>query len=252
MALLSWPTLLSSGLACFVEMVEALTIVLAVAVVRGWRTAWAGAIPAIVVLALIVILGGPLLRHLDLRPLQIVVGTLLILFGMRWLRKAILRAAGRIPTHDEDMAFEHEVEVLQNAEQRRRFGIDIGAMLTAFNGVLIEGIEVVFIVIAVGSTARRLSSAALGAGAALVAVIALGLLLRQPLSKIPENALKFIVGVMLMSLGTLWTGEGIGLTWPFGDWAVVAMSVLYLAVAFVLSGAFKVARRPAADQVGGS
>jgi Ca2+/H+ antiporter, TMEM165/GDT1 family len=237
--LLNLPTLLSSGLACFVEMVEALTIVLAVASVRGWRTAWAGAIPALIVLTLVVLLCGPLLRHLDLRPMQTVVGALLILFGMRWLRKAILRAAGRIALHDEELAFEHEVQVLERSEQRRRYGIDAGAMVTAFNGVLIEGIEVVFIVVAVGSTARRLDSAAVGALAALAAVVALGLLLRQPLSKIPENALKLIVGVMLMSLGTLWTGEGIGLSWPFGDWAVVAMSAMYFLVALVLAILFR-------------
>jgi len=236
---ISLPTLLSSGLACFVEMVEALTIVLAVAAVRGWRTAWAGTIPALAVLALIVAFGGPALRHLDLRPLQIVVGALLLLFGMRWLRKAILRAAGRIALHDEEIAYDHELKALAGTEQRRRFGIDIPAMVTAFNGVLIEGIEVVFIVVAVGSTSRRLDSAAAGAGVALAAVVALGLLLRRPLSSIPENALKFIVGVMLMSLGTLWTGEGIGLTWPFGDWAVVAMSIAYLVVALAISAMFR-------------
>jgi uncharacterized membrane protein len=245
MGLLSWPTLLSSGLACFVEMVEALTIVLAVAVVRGWRTAWSGAIPAVVVLVGIVTIGGPLLRHADLQPLRIVIGTLLVLFGMRWLRKAILRAAGRIPLHDEAKAFDHEVEALRSRSEQGRFGIDTGAAITAFNGVLIEGIEVVFIVVAVGSTARRLSSAAIGAAAALIAVVALGLILRHPLSRIPENALKMIVGVMLMSLGTLWTGEGIGLTWPFGDWSLVAMAVTYFAVALVLATIFR--RRGAID-----
>jgi uncharacterized membrane protein len=240
------PTLLSSGLACFVEMVEALTIVLAVAAVRGWRTAWAGAIPAVVVLALIVMLGGPLLRHVNLQPMQIVIGTLLLLFGMRWLRKAILRSAGKIALHDEELAYEREVQVLKNSEERVRYGIDVAAMITAFNGVLIEGIEVVFIVVAVGSTARRLDSAVAGAAAALVAVAALGLLLRHPLSKIPENALKMIVGIMLTSLGTLWTGEGIGLTWPFGDWAVVAMAILYFVVALVLIMLFRNSARATA------
>ena len=242
--IINWPALLSASVASFVEMVEALTIVLAVAVVRGWRTAWAGALPAIAVLALIVALGGPALRHVDLKPLQMVVGVLLILFGMRWLRKAILRSAGRIPLHDEDAAFAEEFETLKHREQRSRFGIDVGAAATAFNGVLIEGIEVVFIVIAVGSTAGRLESAAIGAAAALLVVVLLGLVLRHPLSRIPENTLKFVVGVMLMSLGTLWSGEGIGLRWPLGDWDVVAMAIVYLVIAMLLALLFRKSRVP--------
>src|SRR5665213_484571 len=241
------PVALSAGLACFVEMVEALTIVLAVGVSCGWRSAWAGAISALVVLALIVGIGGTALRHVNLHPLQVAIGVLLLLFGMRWLRKAILRASGYIPLHDEEATFAKEVETLKSRKTDVRVGVDAAGAATAFQGVLIEGLEVVFIVIAVGTSTIRLESASIGAAAALALVVVLGLILHAPLSKIPENSLKFLVGVMLMSLGTVWTGEGIGLICPFGDWAIVGMSVLYFIIAFAMVGAL---RRPAAKAAG--
>ncbi len=226
-------------------MVEALTIVLAVSVVRGPRTAIAGTIAGVAVLALIVGIFGPALGHIDLKPLQIAIGILLILFGMRWLKKAILRASGWIAMHDEAQIFQDEVNALGRQSDKQRFGIDLAAAATAFNGVLIEGIEVVFIVVAVGSTARKLAAATAGAGIALLAVVILGLALRTPLSKIPENALKMIVGVMLTSLGTLWTGEGMGIVWPLGDWAVIGMAGVFAVTTAVMIGMTKSARTAA-------
>jgi uncharacterized membrane protein len=212
-------------------MVEALTIVLAVGVTTGWKSAWAGALSAAIVLILIVLIGGSALLHIDLRPFQVIIGTLLILFGMRWLRKAVLRYAGYIPMHDEDAIFKKEVEVLGSRKKDLRFGVDAAGTATAFQGVLIEGLEVVFIVLAVGKDAQRLEYASIGAGIALVTVLLLGVILHTPLSKIPENMLKFVVGVMLMSLGTVWTGEGIGLTWPYNDWMLIIMAIIYLTIA---------------------
>jgi uncharacterized membrane protein len=233
------PVALSACLACFVEMVEALTIVLAVGVSCGWKSAWAGAVSAVFVLMLIVGIGGIGLRHANLHPLQVGIGVLLLLFGMRWLRKAVLRASGYIALHDEDAAFAKEIETLKSRRSEMRLGIDAAGAATAFQGVLIEGLEVVFIVIAVGTTTIRLESASIGAAIALVLVVALGLILHTPLSKIPENSLKFLVGVMLMSLGTVWTGEGIGLAWPLGDWSIVGMSVLYFMIAFAMVAVLK-------------
>jgi uncharacterized membrane protein len=238
-AIFTLPVALSAGLACFVEMVEALTIVLAVGIACGWRSALAGAIAGVLVLVGIVGLFGAALRHVDLHPFQVAIGLLLLLFGMRWLRKAVLRASGHIPLHDEDAAFKKEVESLGARRGEIRYGIDAAGSATALQGVLIEGLEVVFIVLAVGTNAARLESAAIGAMTALVLVIALGLILHAPLSKIPENSLKFLVGTMLMSLGTIWTGEGIGLTWPFGDWVIVAMAGIYFVIALALAAALK-------------
>ncbi len=197
----------ASFAASFVEAVEALTIVLAVGLARGWRPALTGAAVALAALALIVVALGPLLSAVPIRALQFLVGVLLLLFGLRWLRKAILRAIGVIALHDEDAAFARETRELTEAERRRAYGLDWIAGAAAFKAVLLEGIEVVFIVIAVGAGRGLLGLASAGALAACVAVAAIGAAIHRPLARVPENGLKFAVGVMLSAFGLFWTGE---------------------------------------------
>jgi uncharacterized membrane protein len=217
-------------LASLVEAVEALTIVLAVATVRGWRPAGRGALAGLAVLALIVVVLGPLLGHVPLRLLQFVIGVLLLLFGMRWLRKAILRSAGIIPLHDEARIFAHETAELREQAHRNETRLDWLAALTAFKAVLLEGLEVVFIVIALGAGRGTLIPASAGAVAACVAVAAVGLIVHRPLARVPENTLKFAVGVMLSSFGVFWTGEGLGVAWPGSDFAIIGFATMFLAV----------------------
>ena len=226
------PTVLAAFLASLVEFVEALTVVLAVGSVRGWRGALFGSAVAVaILLALIGLLGGAMTR-VPLDVLQLVVGTLLLLFGLRWLRKAILRAAGAIPLHDETVAFAKQTEAMQLAGPRT--GWDRIAFTTAFQITMLEGVEVVFIVVAIGAGGTGLLvPASVGALAALVVVIALGLAIHRPLARVPENALKFVVGVLLSAFGTFWIGEGIGLAWPGADWSIPALIAGFLGVALL-------------------
>lgn len=226
------PSVLASFMASAVEFVEALTIVLAVGVVRGWRPAWLGAIAGMVVLAALVLALGPSLATIPLPVLQVLVGTLLSMFGLRWLQKAVLRAAGIVPLHDEDAAYASTREALHGREAHGRF--DAVAFLASFKAVVLEGAEVVFIVIALGARAGLLVPAAVGAALALLVVLAIGLALRRPLSRVPENTLKFGVGVMLSSIGTFWVGEGIGLAWPGGDATILLLMAALLAISLVL------------------
>ena len=228
------PSVLASFMASMVEFVEALTIVLAVGVVRGWRSALLGAAAGGALLAALVLVLGRTLSGISLPFLQLVVGVLLLMFGLRWLRKAVLRAAGVLPLHDEAEAFAKEVREMRQQRSVGREAIDKIAFLTTFKTVMLEGVEVVFIVIALGAGGRLLVPAAAGAGLALLLVIALGLLLHRPLSKVPENQLKFGVGVMLTGFGTFWVGEGIGLEWPGADAAILALIVSFLAIALLL------------------
>jgi uncharacterized membrane protein len=215
-------------LASLVEAVEALTIVLAVAVVRGARPALLGAGAGLVVLALIVVALGPLLDRVPLKALQIAIGTLLLLFGMRWLRKAILRAAGLVPLHDETLAFTSETEELREQARRHEERLDWLAGVASFKAVLLEGLEVVFIVIALSAGRGVLLPVTAAAFAACVLVAACGIVVHQPLTRVPENALKFAVGVMLSAFGLFWTGEGFGVDWPGADLAILAFIVLFL------------------------
>ena len=228
MLILQWPTVLAAFLASLVEFVEALTIVLAVGTVRGWRPALAGAITAAAALAVLIAALGPHLGHLDAHVFQLAVGVLLLLFGLRWLRKAILRAAGVLAHHNEEKEYAAMEASLRGGAVRPG---DTGAALAAFNGVFIEGIEVVFIVITMGAASHQLVPATFGAGAAAVLVVLLGLAARKPLSAIPENALKLIVGVLISAFGTLLTGEGLGIDWPGGIWTPLLLSAGYLGVA---------------------
>ena len=225
------PTVLAAFLASLVEFVEALTIVLAVGAVRGWRGALGGTGLALLVLAAIVLVLGPSFTRIPRDLVQIGVGTLILLFGMRWLRKAVLRSAGVIPLHDEEAAFAEETAALRGLG-----GIGAGwdrvAVRTAFNTTMIEGIEVVFIVVAMGAAGGGLLlPASLGALAALLLVVALGLVLHRPVAMIPENTLKFLVGVLLCSFGTFWVGEGMGLSWPGEDLAIPALNAGFLVAA---------------------
>jgi Ca2+/H+ antiporter, TMEM165/GDT1 family len=224
----------ASFAASFVEAVEALTIVLAVGLARGWRPALAGAAAALAALALIVAALGPLIGAVPIRALQFVVGVLLLMFGLRWLRKAILRSIGVVALHDEDTAFERQTRELSEAERREALGLDWIAGATAFKAVLLEGIEVVFIVIAVGAARGLLGLASAGAVAACFAVAAIGAAVHRPLARVPENALKFAVGVMLSAFGLFWTGESLGVEWPGGDAAILAFAALFLTVAAAL------------------
>jgi Ca2+/H+ antiporter, TMEM165/GDT1 family len=225
--------------ASFVEAVEALTIVLAVGLARGWRPALTGAAAALAALALIVVAFGPLLGTVPLHALQFAVGVLLLMFGMRWLRKAILRAVGIIALHDDDAAFARETRALTEAPQQRSNGLDWIAGTTAFKAVLLEGIEVTFIVIAIGAGRGLLGLASAGALAACVAVAAIGAAVHRPLGRVPENTLKFAVGIMLSAFGLFWTGESLGVAWPGGDVAILAFIALFLAVALGLVALLK-------------
>jgi uncharacterized membrane protein len=217
-------TVTTAFLASFVEVVEAFTIVLAVGLTRGWRPAFAGTGLAVALLAALVAVFGPLLALIPIEVVQFVVGTLLILFGLRWLRKAILRSAGVLALRDEARAFAAETaELAAQAADRRA---DFLGGLAAFKAVVLEGIEVIFIVLAVGTTHGLTLYAGLGALAALVAVLAIGLAVHRPLSQVPENTLKFVVGMMLTSFGIFWTGEGLGADWPGADFALVGIFVV--------------------------
>jgi Ca2+/H+ antiporter, TMEM165/GDT1 family len=230
----AWATTVSASfLASLVECVEALTVVLAVGSVRGWPSALAGAAAALAVLAAIVAALGPALARIPLHLIQLCVGTLLLLFGMRWLRKAILRSAGLIPLHDETAAFAKNTAAMRQSGLTLS-GLDRIAFAAAFNITMLEGTEVVFIVIAIGAGGAGLFlPASIGAAAALLLVIALGLVLHRPLARVPENTLKFLVGVLLSAFGSFWVGEGLNVGWPGGDWAIPALLAAWLAVALL-------------------
>jgi uncharacterized membrane protein len=206
-----------------------LTIVLSVATVRGWKPAGLGALAGVATLALIVLLLGPFLDRVPLQPLQLVIGVLLLLFGMRWLRKAVLRAAGVIALHDESAVFAAQTAALR-AHTRR---LDWLAGLASYKALLLEGLEVVFVVIAVGAGRGLLVPASIGALAACALVAAVGLVVHRPLARVPENTLKFTVGVMLSAFGLFWTGEGLGVAWPGADLIILAFAALLLLVAWL-------------------
>jgi uncharacterized membrane protein len=222
---------LTAFLACAVEAIEALTVVVAVGVTRGWARALIAALCALVVLAVVVALAGPRLPALaELRPVRLIVGLIALYLGSRWLRKAVLRAAGRKALRDERVAFER-------GRAKVAAGDDAAAFATAFSGVLTEGIEVVAIVLALGSgTTQTLTAAAGGALLAVLVIAVLGVAVRGPLERVPENTLKYLVGVMLSAFGIFWAGEGIGIAWPADD-----VALFYLA-GIVLIGALSATR----------
>ncbi len=242
----AWPTITAAFLASLVEFVEALTVILAVGTARGWSGALIGTGAALACLLAIVAAFGAALTRVPLEDIQLVVGALLLLFGMRWLRKAILRAAGVLAPHDEDAAFAKETESLRQISGARE-RLDNVAVAAAFKITLLEGLEVIFIVIAVGAGGTSLlMSACLGAGVALLLVAILGLIIHKPLSLIPENALKFTVGILLSAFGTFWVGEGLSLSWLGQDWSILALTVGFLVVGLI---AVALCRHRAAERV---
>jgi uncharacterized membrane protein len=213
---------LSVFLACAVEAVEALTIVLAIGVTRGWRWALTGLGAAVLALAVIVAALGPAVGALPIDALRVVVGALLLVFGLQWLRKAVLRAAGLKAMRDETQAFAAGTAAARAASGASA-GFDGYAFTISFKGVLLEGLEVVFIVLTFGATQHRVGLAAAAAGLAVALVALAGLAIHAPLARVPENAMKFAVGVMLTSFGIFWGAEGAGATWPGGDAALLAI-----------------------------
>lgn len=213
-------------LACAVEMVEALTIVVAVGATRGWRWSIGGAVGAVILLgAVVAVVGLPIVHWVPLDVLRVVIGLLLLAFGGQWLRKAVLRSAGRKAKHDEDRIYATTVEELSGVSCPQ--GRDWVAFGVSFKGVLLEGTEVVVIVLTLGTAAHRVGLAAAAAGVAVVVVGVVGAIVARQLSGVPENAMKMIVGVMLVSFGTFWTGEGLGLRWPGTDLFLLALVTFY-------------------------
>jgi len=225
-----------------VEAVEAVTIVLAVGYTQGWASALRGAAWASIALAGIIVVAGPaLVRFVPLAMLQLFIGLFLVLFGFTWLRKAIWRSSGRKALHDESAIFARELKALQSVHERR-----VG-FATAFNAVLVEGLEVAIIVITLGAAAGGgFGWASLGAGLAGLVVIAVAIVLRRPFSRIPENTMKFVVGLMLVSFGTYWSGEGLHIPWQFGDATLVAIIAVYLLASFAMVAWLRRARPRAA------
>jgi uncharacterized membrane protein len=223
-------SIITAFLASLVEFVEALTVVLAVGSVRGWRSAITGSVAAVAVLLVLVAALGGALTRIRLDVIQLGVGALLLLFGMRWLRKAILRAAGIIPLHDETAAYAKEAEAMRRLGRPAQ-GWDRAAIAASFQITMLEGTEVVFIVVAIGAGGNGLLlPASIGAVVALLTVVALGLVLHRPLASVPENTLKFAVGVLLSAFGTFWIGEGVGLEWPGADWSILGLVFGFLVI----------------------
>jgi uncharacterized membrane protein len=227
------PAFLASFLASLVEFVEALTIVLAVGTVRGWRPALIGTVAGAGLLTVAVLVFGPTLQRIPITTLQLVVGILLLLFGMRWLRKAILRSVGIIGLHDEDAIYTKEAAKLQGEPSSGSARIDWVAIATTFKAVVLEGLEVVFIVIATGAVGHMLLPAGIGAAVAGVVVILLGLLVHKPLARVPENTLKFTVGVLLSAFGVFWLGEGLRFPWPGEDLSLLGLAGGFLAISLL-------------------
>ena len=218
-------------LACAVEMVEALTIVLAVGHTRGWRSAFEGTAVALVALGALVAAFGPALVHIPLSVLRLVVGGVLLIFGMQWLRKAILRSSGLKAMHDEDEIYRETVAQLQAAGTRP--DRDRIAFVMAFKGVFLEGLEVVITVLTLGTSAHRLGLAASVAAVAVVLVGIVGVVVAKQLSSVPENAMKMSVGILLVSYGTFWTGEGLKVRWPGNDTMLLGLVGVYLTITWL-------------------
>jgi uncharacterized membrane protein len=227
---------LSAFLASAVEMVEALTIVLAIGLTRGWRASLTGAAAATGALAVIVAALGPALTLVPINDLRLVVGVLLLIFGLQWLRKAVMRAAGIIPLHDEGEIFAREAAEARAATGEERLGLDWYGFTVSFKSVLLEGLEVAFIVITFGSAQGSIPLAAIGAAAAIVLVGVAGVFARRPLSRVPENSLKFSVGALLTTFGIFWSSEGAGASFPGEDAALPFILVFVLAISFGLIG----------------
>ncbi|HEX6512341.1 MAG TPA: hypothetical protein VF157_08585 [Chloroflexota bacterium] len=221
----------ASFLASSVEFVEAFTIILAVGLTRSWRSSLFGAAAAVVVLAAIVVALGAALTQIPKEALQLLIGALVLVFGIKWMRKAILRYAHIKGMHDEGEIFQEETEHLQHMQ--RASGFDWGGFTVSFQGTLLEGLEVAFIVITFGLDSGNKTLPVIGAAAAFVMVALVGFAVRKPLEQVPENTLKFVVGVMLTTFGTFWAGEGLGVDWPGADLVILVLLALFLAFSWV-------------------
>ena len=249
------PLILTVFVACAVEAIEALTIVLAAGLTREWRSTFQGMAVALAVLAAIVAALGPTITLLPLTALRLVVGALLAIFGLQWLRKAILRATGYKSLHDEASAYLREVTAAKAAAPSSRGRVhDWYAFTLSFKGVLLEGLEVVFIVITFGANQHDVGAAVIGAAAAVIVVAVTGVLVRAPLARVPENAMKFAVGIMLTSFGIFWGAEGAGVSWPGQDAALLVLVPVVALVALCYTVLLRPRRgrspaEPAAEQV---
>jgi uncharacterized membrane protein len=233
---LNFYVILASFLGTAVEFIEALTIVLAVGVVKGWRSSLSGMALAILLLtALVAVFGIPLIKLVQVSVFQLTIGILMLMFGMRWLRKAILRYSGLKSLHLEDLAYKEELE-RQRKDGTHGKKMDWFGFMTSFNIVLLEGIEAIFIVLTFGLAANSFSSAVVGSLIGLTIVVIAGVLLRKPLSMIPENTMKFIVGLMLSAFGVFWVGEGIGVQWWHADVSLLVLSGGLILASFAAVG----------------
>lgn len=235
-------------LACAVEGVEALTIVLAAGTARNWRSTGIGVFSALIVLAVLVAALGPALTVIPLPALRLVVGGLLLIFGLQWLRKAILRASGHKSLHDEAAIFATQLAAAQAAPPRARWVVtDWYAFTLSFKGVLLEGLEVVFIALTFGSNQHDLPLAALAAGSAVAVVTIAGFAIRAPLARVPENTLKFVVGIMLTSFGIFWGAEGAGAQWPGADAALLVIVPVIALFGLAMVAVLRRQDRPAVE-----
>lgn len=234
-----------------VEFVEALTVILAVGMVRGWKYALWGAVAASVLLALLVLLvGAPLAQIIQIRWVQIVIGLCSLLFGIRWLRKAILRYSGLKAIHDEEEAFQEELERQRKAGNSGG-GFDRFAFMTTFGITLLEGLEAIFIVITFGLSLHAMKFTIIGAVFGVIAVILAGWIVRKPLSKVPENTMKYIVGIMLTSFGAFWMGEGFGVEWPQKDMSILYIAITLLAFSYLMVRRIKLQLKEQKTRSGG-
>lgn len=228
--------MLASFLGTSVEFIEALTIILAVGTIRGWKSSLSGAAVAIIILTILVVgIGTPLVQIVHIFWVQLLVGLFMLLFGIRWLRKAILRYSGLKAIHDEAESYQKELDRQRKAGQVGN-GIDSFGFMTSLSITFLEGMEAIFIVITLGTSSTRtglMQDTIIGAVAAVVIVLLAGIFLRKPLTKIPENTMKFIVGVMLTSFGAFWVGEAFGVDWPQADMSIVYMSASLLLFSWV-------------------
>jgi uncharacterized membrane protein len=254
----AWGLLVATFAACFVEMVEATTIVMAMGFTRGWRSTFLGTAAALAALAAVTSVAGyALTKWLPESALQLVIGTLLLIFGLQWLRKAILRSSGRKAMHDEDAIYREEVEAARAAGETSS-GLDTFAFVVSFKGVFLEGMEVVFIVLTFGLNAKNIPLAVVGAAAAVVAVLSIAVAARKPLARIPENALKYVVGLLLASFGTFWSVEGMGLlrsghaslSWPGNDAAILVLIAAWFVLSRVAIGVLQRSMPPRVIEVG--
>jgi len=242
--------LLTVFIACAVEAVEALTIVLAAGITREWRSTLQGMGAALVVLAVVVAVVGPALTVIPLGGLRLVVGALLAVFGLQWLRKAVLRASGYKDLHDEAGIYARQVAAARSAARVRRRGVDDWYAFTlSFKGVLLEGLEVVFIAVTFGANQKNVGLAAAAAAAAVVVVAGVGVAVRTPLARVPENAMKFAVGIMLTSFGIFWGAEGAGVAWPGNDAALLVIIPLVLVTGFGYTALLRRSRAAAGHPV---